>query len=73
MPALGAAVTVNASVESTDAPSASPSLSIVVDGAQNVPVPVVEVKGFRADYIGPSTQVSFVNGRTAASVTHATG
>ena len=66
-----AAISVNASVESTEVAVGEPfMLTIVVDGAQNVPVPVVEVKGFRADYIGPSTQVSFVNGRMSASVTH---
>jgi tetratricopeptide (TPR) repeat protein len=66
-----AAISVSASVDSTDVAVGEPFLlSIVVDGAQNVPVPVVEVKGFRADYIGPSTQVSLVNGRVSASVTH---
>ncbi|MBX3028444.1 BatD family protein [bacterium] len=66
-----AAISVSASVESTDVAAGEPfMLTISVDGAQNVPVPVVEVKGMRADYIGPSTQVSFVNGRMSASVTH---
>ncbi len=69
--AAAPAITVSASVESTDVAVGEPFLlSIVVDGAQNVPVPNVAVKGFRADYIGPSTQVSFVNGHTSASVTH---
>lgn len=66
-----AAISVSASVESTDVAVGEPFLlTIVVDGAQNVPVPVVEAKGFRADYIGPSTQVSLVNGKMSASVTH---
>ena len=64
-------ITVSASVDSTDVAVGEPfTLTIVVDGAQNVPVPIVEAKGFRADYIGPSTQVSFVNGRMSATVTH---
>lgn len=64
-------ITVSASVDSTDVAVGEPfTLAIVVDGAQNVPVPIVEAKGFRADYIGPSTQVSLVNGRMSATVTH---
>ena len=64
-------ITVSASVESNDVAVGEPFLlSIVVDGAQNVPVPVVEVADFRADYLGPSTQVSLVNGRMSTRVTH---
>lgn len=64
-------ITVSASVDSTDVAVGEPfTLAIVVDGAQNVPVPIVEAQGFRADYIGPSTQVSLVNGRMSATVTH---
>jgi tetratricopeptide (TPR) repeat protein len=66
-----AAISVSAAVESTDVAVGQPfMLTIVVDGAQNVPVPTVEARGFRADYIGPSTQVSFVNGKMSATVTH---
>lgn len=64
-------ITVSAAVESDDVAVGAPFvLSIRVDGAQNVPVPVVEVAGFRSDYLGPSTQVSLVNGRMSTTVTH---
>lgn len=69
--AAAPSITVSASVDSTDVAVGEPfTLAIVVDGAQNVPVPIVEVPGFRADYTGPSTQVSLVNGRMSATVTH---
>lgn len=71
-PARAAApITVTASVQSTDVAVGEPFvLSIVVDGAQNVPVPIVEADGFRADYMGPATEVSLVNGRMSSKVTH---
>ena len=70
-PATAAPITVSASVESTDVAVGEPFvLSIVVDGAQNVPVPSVAADGFRADYMGPATEVQLVNGRMSAKVTH---
>jgi tetratricopeptide (TPR) repeat protein len=69
--ATAAPITVSASVESTDVAVGEPFvLSIVVDGAQNVPVPSVAADGFRADYMGPATEVQLVNGRMSAKVTH---
>lgn len=71
-PRLGRAeISVSAAVESTDVNVGEPFvLTITVDGAQNVPVPTVDASGFHTDYMGPSTQVSFVNGRMSATVTH---
>ncbi len=64
-------ISVSASVESAEVAVGQPFvLSIRVEGAQNVPVPVVEVDDFRADYLGPATQVSVVNGRMSTTVTH---
>ena len=71
MAAAAADISVSAAVQSTDVAVGEPfALTIQVDGAQNVPVPSVEVDGFRSDYLGPSTQVSLVNGRVSHSVTH---
>ena len=62
--AAAAPITVTASVENYDVVVGQPfGLNIAINGAQNVPVPELgTVDGFRADYLGPSTQVSFVNG-----------
>ncbi|MEO8604640.1 MAG: BatD family protein [bacterium] len=69
--AADAPIKVSATVEANDVAVGEPFvLSIVVDGAQNVPVPTVEVDGFRSAYLGPSTQVSLVNGHMSQSVTH---
>ncbi len=66
-----AAATVSASVESEEVAVGQPFLlSITIEGAQNVPAPSVATDGFRSQYLGPATQVSFVNGRMSASVTH---
>jgi len=49
----------------------SASLSLKFEGASPGDVPVVpSVTGLRIDYIGPSSQFSFVNGQTSSSVTH---
>ena len=46
-------------------------LLISINGAQNVSAPPLpELKGFEARYVGPSTQISFVNGRMSAAVEH---
>lgn len=42
-----------------------------IDGAQNAPAPAIaNVDGVSIHYVGPSTQVSIVNGQISASVTH---
>ena len=46
-------------------------LSVEVDGAQNAPAPqIAGTGGASVRYVGPSTQVSIVNGRMTASITH---
>jgi tetratricopeptide (TPR) repeat protein len=71
-PAQAAPITVEATVESNDVIVGEPfALTIKVDGAQNVETPPLEgLDGFRADYLGPSTQVSFVNGQVSSSISH---
>jgi tetratricopeptide (TPR) repeat protein len=64
-------IRVSASVQNNEVAVGEPfALTIQIDGAQNVPVPSVEVDHFRADYLGPSTQVSMVNGHVTQSVGH---
>lgn len=65
-------VSVQATVESNDVVvNQAFILTIVVEGAQNVSPPrVSSSEGFEVGYLGPSTQVSFVNGRMTASVSH---
>ncbi|MDX2170792.1 MAG: BatD family protein [Deltaproteobacteria bacterium] len=64
-------IRVSASVQNNEVAVGEPfALTIQVDGAQNVPVPTVELDDFRADYLGPSTQVSMVNGHVTQSVGH---
>jgi len=47
------------------------SLTIEVKGAQNVTAPALgNIDGFDVQYLGPSTQVSIVNGQVSASVQH---
>ena len=47
------------------------SLIIEVSGAQNVTAPALgAIDGFDVQYVGPSTQVSIVNGQVNASVQH---
>jgi len=46
-------------------------LTVMVEGAQSVDAPnLPDIDGFQAQYIGPSTQVSIVNGQMSASVSH---
>src|SRR5436309_7345061 len=46
-------------------------LSVEITGAQNAPAPQIDaVDGVTVRYVGPSTQVSIVNGQVTASVTH---
>lgn len=46
-------------------------LNLIFEGTQNISAPELpELEGFRSSYIGPSTTVSIVNGKTASSITH---
>ena len=46
-------------------------LTIEVNGAQNVSPPALsDIDGFDVQYVGPSTQISIVNGQMNASVQH---
>ncbi len=46
-------------------------LAVAVTGTQNAPVPgIASAEGVQVRYVGPSTQITFTNGRTNASVTH---
>jgi tetratricopeptide (TPR) repeat protein len=65
-------VSVEATVESSDAVvNQSFVFTITVNGAQNVSPPsIYDVDGFDVSYLGPQTQVSFVNGHFSASVSH---
>jgi hypothetical protein len=49
----------------------SATLVIAIGGAQDVEAPTLSgLTGFDARYVGPSTQISFINGRVSASVEH---
>ena len=65
-------VTVDATVESNDAVFNQAFIfTITINGAQNVSPPALyDIDGFDVSYLGPSTQVSFVNGRMSASISH---
>lgn len=65
-------ITVDASVESTDVVfNQAFVFTITINGAQNVSPPALyDLDGFDVSYLGPSTQVSFVNGRMSASISH---
>ena len=45
-------------------------LSLSFSGAQNIPAPKIEIKDFKVNYLGPSTQISIINGRISSSITH---
>lgn len=46
-------------------------LTVEIQGAQNAPAPELDdVDGVSVRYVGPSSQISIVNGRTSASITH---
>src|SRR5262249_55516767 len=49
----------------------SGELSVEVQGAQNSPTPeIASIDGVTVRYVGPQTQVSIVNGKLSASITH---
>src|SRR4029077_6738113 len=62
--AAGAEVTVRATVDPSQIQvGESAALEVEIDGAQNAPVPELPaIDGLALQYIGPSTQVSIVNG-----------
>jgi hypothetical protein len=65
-------VSVRATLNTQQAQVGQPvTLSIEIQGAQNVEAPPLGgLDGFQAQYVGPSTQVSIVNGQMSASATH---
>src|SRR5262249_54658844 len=65
-------ISVEATVESNDAVyNQAFVFTIAINGAQNVSPPsLYDLDGFDVSYLGPSTQVSFVNGRMSASISH---
>lgn len=67
-----AEVNVRAALSAQTAQVGQPvTLSITVEGAQNVEAPALEgLEDFEARYVGPSTQVSIVNGQMTAQVQH---
>lgn len=71
-PAAAADISVEATVENNEVVLNQPFfLTIAVKGAQNVSPPALyDLDGFEAGYLGPSTQISFVNGRMSASISH---
>jgi hypothetical protein len=71
-PDTGLSVTFTASLDrDTITLGESASLSLKFEGASPNDVPALPpVSGLQMDYIGPSSQFSFVNGQTSSSVTH---
>ena len=64
-------ITVHATVNTTQAQvGESIALTVSIEGAQDVPAPQIRVSGLDARYVGPSTQISMVNGRVTSSVQH---
>ena len=45
-------------------------LSLQVNGTQQVQAPTLQVDGFQTQYLGPSTQISVVNGQVSSSIAH---
>ncbi|MFA6357952.1 MAG: BatD family protein [Candidatus Omnitrophota bacterium] len=46
-------------------------LALAFDDVQNMPVPELPaIDGFQARYLGPSTMMSIVNGKSSSSITH---
>ena len=45
-------------------------LSLEINGTQNVQPPNLTLDGFDAQYLGPSTQISVINGQMSSSVSH---
>ncbi|HUI25620.1 MAG TPA: BatD family protein, partial [Candidatus Kryptonia bacterium] len=70
--ASAADLTVRAQLDRSQARVGDPvDLAVEVSGAQNAPAPALaSADGLSVRYVGPSTQVSIVNGQMSASVTH---
>ena len=45
-------------------------LSLEINGTQNVQPPDLALDGFDAQYLGPSTQISVINGQMSSSISH---
>ncbi|HVN85392.1 MAG TPA: BatD family protein [Candidatus Binatia bacterium] len=65
-------ISVRARLDRTQARVGDPvDLAVEINGAQNTPAPSLSSPdGLSVRYVGPSTQVSIVNGQMSASVTH---
>lgn len=64
-------IVVRATVNTTQAHvGESITFVLTVEGAQDVPAPPLRVGGLDARYVGPSTQISIVNGKMSSSVQH---
>jgi len=70
--AAAAQIDVSARVDRSEVPLGERLvLTVDVVGAKNVPAPELgNVDGFQVQYLGPSTQVSIVNGKMSARVSH---
>ncbi len=45
-------------------------LSLRIEGTQQAQPPALELEGFMTQYLGPSTEISMVNGLVASAITH---
>jgi hypothetical protein len=66
------AVTVSATVDPPRlAVGESADLAVAIEGTQSAPTPqIASTGGLSVRYVGPSSQMSFVNGRVSSSITH---
>ena len=66
------AVTVTATIDPAKLPvGQSASLAVRVEGTQKAPAPqIANTAGLTISYVGPATQMSFVNGKVSSSITH---
>ena len=67
-----AAVSVRATLDPPQVqPGEEAQLNVQIEGAQSTPAPELgNVSGLVVRYLGPSSQIQIVNGRTSASITH---
>jgi tetratricopeptide (TPR) repeat protein len=66
------AVTVNATIDPAKlSVGQSAQLAVRVEGTQSAPAPqIANTAGVTISYLGPATQMSFVNGKVSSSITH---
>ena len=66
------AVTVSATIDPAKLPvGQSAELAVRVEGTQSAPTPqIANTAGLSISYVGPATQMSFVNGKVSSSITH---